>query len=86
MPKAKATILERAWCSGCNMDVATVREYHPFAVCELFSKLKNRGQVVENIKAVIEYGMSAERNGVSLNDAFADFNNVLKQPCTEQAK
>lgn len=63
-------------CAECGMWCKHPREYHPFAVCQLFKALRNSESVRGNIKAVIEYGMRAERAGVSVDDAMADFNTV----------
>jgi hypothetical protein len=61
-------------CTACGMYSATPREYHPWAVCELFKATRNSNSVRVNIKAVIEYGMKAQKAGISAEDAMADFN------------
>lgn len=66
---------EKTTCAACGMP-GEPREYHPFAVCELFKSLRHSKTVLVNIRAVVEYGMKAERYGVSLDDAMRDINNV----------
>jgi len=64
-------------CGCCGMLTDTPREYHPWAACELFSSVHSPTQVHANIKSVIEYGMKAQRVGVTADEAMADFNLVL---------
>ncbi len=64
-------------CAACGMTTATPREYHPWAVCELFKATRDSKSVLGNIRAVIEYGMKAQKAVVSVEDAMADFNKVL---------
>jgi len=71
-------------CAGCGMTTETPREYDPFAVCKLFDALHNSETVRGNIRAVIEYGMKAERLGVSIDTAMSDFGFVIG--VDEQAK
>jgi hypothetical protein len=68
------------------MTIETPREYHPFAVCAMFKILLNSNQVRGNIKPVIEYGMKAQRLGVSIDDALADFNTVISVEENENDK
>lgn len=58
-------------CASCGMHLP-VAAYHPFAACELFKALWHSGQVQANLRAVVEYGMAAERAGVSLERAMSD--------------
>lgn len=63
-------------CAGCGMHTETPREYHSWAVCELFKATHNSDSVRGNIKAAIEFGMRAQKAGISVDDAMADFNSV----------
>lgn len=58
-------------CAACGMHVEG-SAYHPWAACELFKRVRNGNQVEANLRAVVEYGMKAERAGVSLDRAMAD--------------
>jgi hypothetical protein len=70
-------------CAGCGMPTSSYREYHPWAVCELFKATRNSTNVRINIRAVIEYGMKAERAGVSVDAAMRDFNLVFDKPAPD---
>lgn len=77
---AKAEMKIETACMGCGMLTASPREYHPWAVCELFKATRNSTSVRGNIRAVIEYGMKAQKAGVSIEDAMRDFNLVFDSP------
>lgn len=66
---------EKIMCAECGM-AGEPRAFHPFAVCALFKLWRNSVTVEANIRYVIEYGMKAERAGVSVEDAMRDFNLV----------
>lgn len=66
----------RTICHECGMVGKTVREYHPWAVCQLFKATHDAGAVRANIKSIIQYGMLAQEAGLSVDEAFADFNLV----------
>ena len=68
----------KSCCAGCGMLTESPREYHPWAVCELFKATRNSRITFANIAAVVEYGMKAQKAGVSIEDAMRDFNLVLK--------
>jgi hypothetical protein len=55
-------------CSACGMP-CRVPEYHPYAACLMFKQTHNSATVFSNLKAVVEYGMQAERAGVSADKA-----------------
>ncbi len=59
------------------MILKTNREYHPYAACAMFKILLNSDAARANLESAVEYGMRAERSGVSLAEAMSDFNNVL---------
>jgi hypothetical protein len=73
-------------CGGCGMVVNTPNEYHPWAFCVMFKATHNGDAVRTNLQAVVEYGMKAERFGVSLEDAMSNFNNVLDAYSTQKAE
>lgn len=78
MTKAKLEI--GTSCHGCGMLLTSVREYHPFAVCELYKATRDAKRVRANIRSVIEYGMRAERAGISAEDAMRDLTLSLGLP------
>ena len=59
-------------CSYCGMNTKSSREYHPYAACLMFTAYKNSSTVRANLRAVVEYGMRAERSGISLDDAMVN--------------
>jgi hypothetical protein len=67
---------ENTTCAGCGMLLSSPRDYHPFAACELFKRLRNGNQVEANLRAVVEYGMRAQASGLSLDDAMHDITKV----------
>ena len=68
---------EESKCHGCGMVTHGPRDYHPFAACELFKTIRNGDTVEANIRAVVEYGMKAQQQGVSLEVAMRDLTKVL---------
>jgi hypothetical protein len=75
METTKTTLIP---CGECGMMLQAQREYHSFTVCKLFQYLRDSDTVRGNIKAVIEYGMKAQKAGISSDDAMADFNLVIR--------
>lgn len=63
-------------CAACGMQTQSPAEYHPFVACELFKHLRDSRKVRANLRAVVEYGMAAQREGVSLDDAMRDLSTV----------
>lgn len=63
-------------CAGCGMTLKEPYEYHPYAACELFKATGSSESARLNIRAMIRYGMDAERQGVSLDDACGDLRRV----------
>ena len=59
-------------CIICSMPRNGVKEFHPYAACSMFKVCHNSRTVHENLRAVVEYGMEAERAGVSLDRAMND--------------
>lgn len=64
-------------CADCGMPLAHPAEYHPFAMCKMFALTGSSTSAIDNIRAVVEYGMKAESKGVSLDAAMRDIKNVL---------
>ena len=56
-------------CAECGMMTNHPAQFHPFAACMMFAYGHNGKQVQNNLRAVVEYGMKAQRKGVSLDDA-----------------
>lgn len=63
-------------CSGCGMPVEG-EAYHPWAACELFKASHSSKTVEANLQAVVEYGMRAQRAGVSIETAMSDLSRVV---------
>ena len=62
-------------CQQCGMLVEHPAEYHPYALC-LMVKASSSKTAIPNLRAVIEYGMKAERAGVSVEEAMRDLKSV----------
>lgn len=58
-------------CQECGMTVPRAGEYHSFAVCLIYKQCQNRQSTIENIRSTIEYGMRAERQGKTIEQAMA---------------
>jgi len=71
-------------CQGCGMPVEHPAEYHPFAACLMFEVCQNSEIVRANLTAVIEYGMLAERNRLSAEQAFRDTRLTRKSAHSER--
>ena len=56
-------------CSQCGMAGVDAPKYHPYAACLMFLGCGNGDYVSHNLRAVVEYGMKAERAGVSIDAA-----------------
>lgn len=59
-------------CSACGMHVGKPAAYHPHIACLAFKAAGNGNTVEANLRAVVQYGMDAQRAGVSLDRAMAD--------------
>jgi hypothetical protein len=68
----KATKSEFSTCAQCGMLTLSPSDYHPYAACVMFTHLRQSDKVESNLKAVIEYGMRAERAGISAEQAMRD--------------
>lgn len=64
-------------CAKCGMHVAGPRDYHPHAACLMFQACRNGNEVDDNLSAVVEYGMKAQRAGLALDQAMNDIRAVL---------
>ena len=72
-------------CSHCGMPVGDGPRYHPYAACLMMRASLNGDTVKSNLRAVVEYGMNAEKAGVSLDTAMSDFRAALT-PTTESGE
>lgn len=63
-------------CAGCGMLTLSNVDYHPYAACVMFKRLLSSEKVEASLKAVIEYGMKAERAGLSPEEAIRDIRKV----------
>lgn len=59
-------------CAGCGMTTFGPRDYHPYAACVMFRQLRDGSNVEANLRAVVEYGMKCQKQGVSLDKAMRD--------------
>lgn len=75
-PMLKQTI----HCSSCGMTKNSPTEFHPAAACALFEHLKNSPLVEANIRFVVEYGMKAQKHGLSLDQAMNDITALTVEP------
>lgn len=66
-------------CAQCGMLTLSAVDYHPYAACVIFARTRQSDKVESNLKAIVEYGMAAERAGVSAEQAMRDIRLVLKQ-------
>ena len=64
-------------CSECGM--SSTPAYHPYAACLMFKATKHGGTVDANLRAVVEYGMKAQRLGVPLDTAMKDITKVREE-------
>jgi hypothetical protein len=64
-------------CSCCGLHAGPARAYHPYAACLMFQQTHSSKATQMNLAAVVDYGMKAQRAGVTLEQALADFNSVL---------
>jgi len=60
-------------CAACGMPMPKdgPARYHPHLACLAFRACHNSATIDANLKAVIEYGMRAQRLGVSAEEAMA---------------
>jgi hypothetical protein len=60
------------YCAGCGMITLSPTEYHPFGACAMFKILLSSDQARQSLRAIVEYGMQAERQGLTLDQATGD--------------
>lgn len=65
-------------CTNCGMDNCEAPKYHPYLACLAFRECKDGNKVEANLRAVVEYGMKAERAGISLKTAMSDISMVIR--------
>lgn len=56
----------------CGMADAEAPTYHPYAACLMFFACANGDTVADNLRAVVAYGMKAQKAGVTLDEAMSD--------------
>lgn len=64
-------------CTCCGMPGGPPGTYHPYAACLMFQQSRSSENVRANLAAVVDYGMKAQKAGVTLEQALNDFNSVL---------
>lgn len=64
-------------CASCGMH-CHAGEYHPFLACEHFKRTHDSRSVRANLRAVVEYGMNAQRAGVTLDGAMSSIASVIR--------
>jgi hypothetical protein len=52
------------------------RAYHPFAMCLMFKQTHSSTTARENLKSVVEYGMRAQRLGLTIDEVMNDITKV----------
>lgn len=77
-PQKSPQPVESTKCHGCGMPTSSLREYHPFTACALFEQTRNSRSVLANLKAVVEYGMEAQRRGLTASEAMEDLTKVYE--------
>lgn len=63
-------------CKKCGMLLTSKREYHPYVACELYLRTSQAEKVEDWLRGIIQYGMAAEKQGVSLDAAMRDTTKV----------
>lgn len=63
-------------CQECGMVVGKGPRYHPYLACLMMKIEKSGKSVEENLRAVVKYGMEAQRLGVSLDRAMDDISST----------
>lgn len=64
-------------CSCCGMEDGPGLAYHPYAACLMFKETHSSEATQMNLAAVVQYGMNAQKAGVTLEQALANVNSVL---------
>lgn len=70
-------------CRNCGMCVGGYKRYHPYAACMMFKSARNGDTVEANLRAVVEYGMRAQKAGISLDEAMNDIAAVYRPALSE---
>lgn len=64
-------------CGCCGHFGGGPRAYHPYAACLMFKQTRSSEAMQMNLAAVVDYGMKAQKAGVTLEQALSDFNSVF---------
>lgn len=76
-------------CQSCGMFIKHPSQYHPFAMCALVKQVGSLSAIA-NLRAVVEYGVQAERAGVDSWAAMEDTRLVRMftpaEPIDEEAR
>lgn len=70
-------------CAACGMQVEGPA-YHPYIACMLFKQTRDSRTVEANLRAVVEYGMSAQIAGLPLDVAMRRIDLVRPAPAGEK--
>lgn len=65
-------------CNACGMILSSATEYHPFLACRAFETIRNGNTVQGNLKKVVEYGMKAQKQGLTITEAMNELDKVHK--------
>lgn len=65
-------------CATCGMNLLSSTDYHPHVACQLFRQTHSSDKVESGLKSVIEYGMKAQKLGLSSEQAMRDITKVIK--------
>ena len=64
-------------CSQCGMSGTEAPKYHPYAACLMFRGVGDGRTVDANLRAVVEYGMTVQKHGISLDEAMSNLSAVV---------
>lgn len=70
-------------CAQCGM-LTSAPNYHPFAACLMFQACRNSLTVEANLRAVVEYGMKAQRQGLTIEEAMTRLDLLIAARATEE--
>ena len=59
-------------CAQCGMLVGDGPRYHPYAACLMMKAARNGTTVEVNLRAVVAYGITAGKTGVTLDQAMTN--------------
>ena len=70
-------------CAECGMAVSGSAEFHPYLACMAMKHCHDSKSVRANLSWVVQYGMRAERAGVTIEQAMENFGSVMDEADNE---